>query len=344
MRRLAPLLLALSACTCHHTDSTEIGVLTRKATLFGLLGHPGVQEEVYAPGATYLFPAFMTDWHVYDVALQNLAMTRDPARGDREGEDDLEFKTIDGNDIRVDVTVAWHIDPKRAPYLLAKVGDDTAAVKERLVRPACRSLVRDVLNSLQSEEFYVSDKRFEKAAEARQKLADLLGPEGILVDQVILGEHHFHPEYEKVILEKKLAEQSAERLRSEAKAAAEQAKRDLENAKGTVAQQVATAQGDLDRIKIAADAELFQSQQRAAAIVVEKKARAQAVEKENDALASQGGRTMVKLRIAEALQGKQIVFVPAGGKNGASVQTLNVNQLVNSVVAQDATSSTSTRP
>jgi regulator of protease activity HflC (stomatin/prohibitin superfamily) len=340
MRRIPSFLLrfvlsavVFSGCTCHSTDSTEVGVLTRK---IAFLGKAGIQPDVYMPGATYVFPAFITDWHVFDVALQNLTMVRDASRGDRQGEDDIEFKTIDGNDIRVDVTVAWQIDPKRAGYLLEKVGSTTDEVKEKLVRPACRAIVRDVLNTLQSEEFYVSDKRFAKAAEARQKLEDVLTPEGVIVSQVILGEHHFHPEYEKVILEKKLAEQGAERLRSEAKAAAEESKRNLESAKGTVAQQVAAAQGDLDTVKIRADAALFQAQQRAEALKAEKKAHAVAVQKQNEALATNGGHTLVELRIAEALQGKQILFVP-GGKGGVGLQTLNMNQLISSVAAQAAT-------
>ena len=87
-------------------------MLTRKPTLGGLLGKPGVQPEVYAPGATYLFPAFLTDWHTFDVSLQNLCMVRDPTKGETgTREDDLFFKTIDGNDIRVDVTVAWQWTP-----------------------------------------------------------------------------------------------------------------------------------------------------------------------------------------------------------------------------------------
>ena len=36
---------------------------------------------------------------------------------------------------------------------------------------------------------------------------------------------------------------------------------------------------------------------------------------------------MVKLRVAEALEGKQILFVPGGGKGGA-LQTMNVNDLI----------------
>ena len=110
-------------------------------------------------------------------------------------------------------------------------------------------------------------------------------------------------------------------------AAAQRAKRDLEQAKGTVSQQVAKAEGDLDTVKIQADAAFFQNQQRAEAIRAEKKAQAIAVQKQNEALAGTGGKTMVKLRIAEALEGKQIIFVPAG-KGGVGLQTLNLNQLI----------------
>ncbi len=341
MNRTARLALLLglfpfTGCTCHNTDSTQIGVLTRKFTLWGLLGKSGVQDDTYLPGASYVFPAFITDWHVYDIALQNLEMVRDTKRGDRQGEDDISFKTIDGNDIRVDVTVSWQIDPTKASYILQRVGQDIKEVKEKLVRPACRSIVRDVLNTLNSEEFYVSDKRFAKANEAKEALEKVLGPEGVIVTQVILGEHHFHPDYEKVIKEKKLAEQNTERVRSEGKAATEQMKSELEKAKGSVSQTVAQAQGQLDTVKLQADAAYYQNQQRAKAIVIEKKAKAVAIQKENEALASTGGKTLVKLRIADALQGKALYFVPTGGKTSAGVQTLNLNELISTFAATQA--------
>ena len=326
------LALPLSGCTCHSTGSTEVGVLTRKLAFKGLLGKPGVQPEIYAPGATYVFPAFLTDWNTFDVSMQNLAMVKDPGRGDRQGEDDLNFKTVDGNDIRVDVTVAWQVDPQRAPYLLTKVGENVEQVKEKLVRPACRSVVRDVLNELRSEEFYVSAKRFAKASEARDRLQDVLGPEGILVRQVILGEHRFNAEYEKVIRDKKLAEQNSERMRSEARATSEQWKSELEKAKGTVNQTLAAAAGALDTARLSADASYVQSQKQAEAIVAERKAHAEAVRKQNEALAGSGGKALVKLRIAEALQGKQLIFLPTG-KSGVGVQTLNLNQLLGALSA-----------
>ena len=333
-RLLTALLLATfcSACTFHSTDSTEVGVLTRKVTFFGLLGHKGIQDEAYPPGATYTFPAFITDWDVFNVALQNLQMVAAKGRGDREQRDDLEFKTHDGNDIAVDVTVAWRIDPQKVAYLLARVGGNTNDVKEHLVRPACRSIVRDVLNTMTSEEFYVSDKRFEKAEQARERLAKVLAPEGVIVERVILGEHRFNPEYEKVIHDKKLAEQTAERMVSEGNAAQQEALRNLETAKGQVSQQIAKAQGALNQVKLAADADYFKAQREAEAILAEKRARAKGIEKQNAAMSGAGGRTMVKLRLAEALEGKQILFVPAGSK-GAALQTMNVNELISRYAA-----------
>jgi regulator of protease activity HflC (stomatin/prohibitin superfamily) len=228
--------------------------------------------------------------------------------------------------------VAWRIDPKKVAYLLSRVGGNTNDVKEHLVRPACRSIVRDVLNTMTSEEFYVSDKRFEKAEQARQKLASVLAPEGVVVERVILGEHRFNPEYEKVIHDKKLAEQTAERMVSEGKAAQQEALRNLETAKGQVAQQIAKAQGALNQVKLAADADYYKAQREAEAILAEKRARAKGIEKQNAAMSGSGGRTMVKLRLAEALEGKQILFVPAGAK-GAALQTMNVNELISRYAA-----------
>lgn len=341
--------MSVAGCTCHSTSANEIGVLTQKV---GLFGKKGVQDEVYASGATYFFPAFITDWTTFETKLQNLRMADE---GGKQRGEDLEFKTVDGNDISVDVTVAWRIEPKKAPHLVQRVGEDTQDVQERLVRPAARSYVRDALNRLRSEDFYVADKRYTAAEEARKVLTQALEPDGIVVEQVILGEHRFHPAYEEVIREKKLSEQMAEKLKSEALAAAEESKRNLESAKGKVSQQLAQAQGELSKAKLGADAALVQSENEAAAILAEARARAQGIEKENAALGGAGGRTMVKLRIAEALAGKRIVFLPTG--KGANLNTLDVNQLLSSLAAQRALSgpapaaeesapnaSTSTRP
>src|SRR5437870_6184161 len=125
-----------------------------------------------------------------------------------------------------------------------------------------------------SEEFYVSDKRFQKAEEARDKVSKVLGSEGVIIERVIMGEHHFHPEYEKVIHDKKLAEQTAERMVSEGHAAQQESLRNLETAKGQVNQKIATASGSLAQVRLHADADFFRSQREAEAILAERRAHA----------------------------------------------------------------------
>jgi regulator of protease activity HflC (stomatin/prohibitin superfamily) len=336
LRLIAPFLLfgALTqGCATHSTGETEVGVLVCK---FGLgCAHQGVQSVVYPPGSTNFFAPLVRDFYTFDTKVQNLRMSaKNAADGTGEG-NDLQFKTTDGSDVSMDVTVVWGIDAQMAPSLLEMVGKDTEEVKEKLVRPMARTIVRDVLNRLDSESIYNADKRFQGAEEAQRQLATALTPYGVLVSQVILHEHRFPPEYEKIIHDRKLAEQRAEQLKSEAEAAQQEALRDLEGARGKAASDLAQAQGALNRTKLEADARYYQSQQESEAIVAERQAKAQAIAKRNEALRGAGGRAMVKLRIAEALQGKQVVLVPGGG---GGLQRLDVNKLLEwSLATQEAT-------
>ncbi len=337
-KMILTLAIFLGGCSSHSTGETEVGVLVCKLSL-GCADGKGVQRALYPPGSTNFFAPFIRDFYTFDTKMQNLEMIASSKSGDRAERDDMQFKTTDGNDISMDVTVAWTIDPKRAPDLLSDVGSSTAEVKEKLVRPMARTLVRDVLNELDSESVYNSDKLFEKAEKAKQVLGDALSPYGLVISQVILHEHRFAPEYEKVIHDRKLAEQRAQQLRSEAEAALQEALRNLETARGKVASDIAAASGALEQAKLTADAQLFQQQQNADAIVAERAAKAKAIQKRNEALRGSGGRAMVKLRVAEALQGKSIVLIP-GGQSGIGLHKLDVNRLIESAVANDATSET----
>ena len=59
------------------------------------------------------------------------------------------------------------------------------------------------------------------------------------------------------------------------------------------------------------------------------------IQKRNEALRGSGGRAMVKLRVAEALQGKSIVLIP-GGQSGVGLHKLDVNRLIDSATANEA--------
>jgi regulator of protease activity HflC (stomatin/prohibitin superfamily) len=313
-----------AGCVPHTTGETEVGVRTRK---IAFIGSKGVEDRVYAPGATYFFLPFINDWNVFDTKLQNLEMTYSQVRGDRKSRDDLVLKTIDGNDISLDVIIAYRIDPNKAHHILQYVARDDKTLRDKIVRTVARSKPRDIFGELKTEAFYVADAREAQSGKAREALQKILGPMGIIVEKVLTNDYRFNPEYQKAIEDKKVADQQVEKNKSAQHAAREEYKRKLEEARGEVNKMVANADGQYLKDKIEADVYQEQQQLLAKAIQAEGIAEANGIQEMNNALAGSGGEAIVKLRIAEAIQGKRIILLPVS-EGGMNLKTTDINRLI----------------
>ena len=273
---------------------------------------------------------FINDWHTFDTKLQNLEMVFEKGRGDRRTRDDLLFKTIDGNDISLDVIIAYRIDPDKAPYILQNVAVNNSTLREKVVRTVARSKPRDIFGELTTEEFYVADKRELQAQRAKDILQEMLGSLGIVVEKVLTKDYRFNQEYQKAIEDKKVADQQVQKNRSAQHAALEEYRRKLEEAKGEVNKMVADADGVYRKAKIEADVYFEKQKLLAEAIKAEGIAEAKGIQEMNNALAGTGGEAFVKLQIAEALQGKQIMLLPVS-EGGMNLKTTDINQLINTM-------------
>ena len=297
------MLMAITAasCTPHTTGATQVGVRFNKITR---------SVERTAPGATYFFMPIVNDWKVFDVSTQTLVMTARSEEGDRKEKDDLRFKTRDGNDIETDVTVRWRIDPNRADYIWSHVAAGTRELKDGVVRPMARAYVRDVLNRLDSEEFYNPDLRFRTAVLATSVLAERLAPYGVVVEQVILGDFSFKEEYQRLINARKEAEKQAEKLEAEIKATEEGNRAMLQQKIAELTEQLTIAQGASEQARRAADAYLLQHKQMGQATLAEKSAVAEGIRRERAALNGSAGDAYVNLQLIDALQKKEIRQIP----------------------------------
>ena len=313
MKKLLLMLVAIAvpcttACTPHTTGATEVGVRFNKITR---------GTEVAQPGATYFFTPIVNDWTKFDVSTQSLMMTARVRSGERNAKDDLRFKTRDGNDIETDVTVRWRIDPSKAALIWQTVAPSTEALRSKLVRPQARAYVRDVLNRLDSEEYYNPDLRFRAANDATRVLGAHLSPYGIIVEQVILGDFSFKPDYQTLINQRKEAEKQAEKLEAQILATVESNQARLQEKVAELTEQLTRAQGELEQARRAADAYLVRREQEAQAVVAEKSAVAEGIRKERAALNSSAGDAYVTLQLIDALQKKEIRQIPKlpGGSN-----------------------------
>lgn len=330
MKKLILLVITLftvTGCVPHSTGNTEVGVRTKK---FSFFGEKGVEDKYYAPGSTYFFMPFINDWHTFDTKLQNLEMTSHKNRGDRRTRDDLLFKTIDGNDISLDVIIVYKIDPAKAPYILQNIAVNDSALRGTIVRTIARSKPRDIFGELTTEEFYVASSREKQAQKAKETLQAMFQPMGIVIEKVLTKDYRFNPKYQKAIEDKKVADQNVEKNKSAQHAAAEEYKRKLEEAKGEVNSMIARVDGDFLKAKIEVDAYYEKQLLIAKAIKTEGIAEAKGIRSMNKAMESAGGEALVKLRIAEALQGKKIVLLPVS-EGGMNLKTTNINDLINTM-------------
>jgi regulator of protease activity HflC (stomatin/prohibitin superfamily) len=346
MKRAALLLIGLilsigaSGCVFYSTGANEVGVRTRKLTIFG---EKGVEEKTYGPASTYIFMPFINDWHTFDTKLQNLEMVFERSRGDRKLRDDLLFKTIDGNDISLDVIIAYRIDPPKAPYILQNVADSNQTLREKIVRTIARSKPRDIFGELSTEEFYVAEKREMQAQRAKEVLQEILGPMGVNVEKVLTKDYRFNPEYQKAIEDKKVADQQVQKNKSAQHAALEEYKRKLEEAKGEVKKMIADADGAYRKAQIEADVYYEKQMLIAEAIKTEGIAEAKGITEMNNALAGAGGEAIVKLRIAEAIQGKRIILLPVS-EGGMNLKTTDMNRLIETMGVKSLSDGTGKKP
>lgn len=328
MKWIAPaivvVVLLVFLCWPHRTGPTEVGVRTIKWSPFRAAG---VDEKVFAPGGVYFFPAVINDWTTLDTRLFNVEMTYTTKRGNRGDRDDLLFKTIDGNDISLDVILAYRIDPAKAPFIIQYVGSSDYEVNDKVVRTIARSKPRDIFGELKTEEFYIAEKRDQKAEAVKAILNNMLGPYGIIVERVSTKDYRFNPAYQKAIEDKKVADQVAEQNKSATKATQEEYLKRLEDARGEVNKMVAAADGSFKQAQIQVDAYYQKQQHLAQAIEAEGQADAKGILEMNKALAGSGGEVMVKMKVAEALAGKPILVLPLSG-SGMDLKTTDVNKLL----------------
>ena len=71
---------------------------------------------------------------------------------------------------------------------------------------------------------------------------------------------------------------------------------------------------------------MYEKQQQAEAIRIEKRAEADALIARARSISGSGGRNMVKLKVAEKLKGKKIIFVPAG--SGMDFRSMDMNKFL----------------
>lgn len=295
-------------------SGAQVGIMLDRFT-----GEITVVEESGAK----IYNGLRHSFSVLDKTLQTLEMTEAQGRGDRRGKDDLKIKTIDGSDVFVDIKVQYRIMPEQGDLVVTSSGVKDN-YKQKWARDYARSVVRNYLGELTTEEFYDASKRDVKLVLARNDLNQRLNPFGLNIDSIVIPQRpQFYAEYEAMIKKKKLADQAV--LEEQSKALAAKQKQltlivqetniknvAVEQYEGLMRQKLIEAEAESNRLRksseayyqqvtISATANLYEQIRVADGITAQKTAEAEGISAMNKALSAAGGRNMVKLEYARKL-------------------------------------------
>jgi regulator of protease activity HflC (stomatin/prohibitin superfamily) len=225
----------------------------------------GIRQQVLVPGLHWIVP-FVERVQRYNISRQTYTMSGVVTEGAVQGDDSIRARTTDGQEVFIDASVIYALDPAKIVNLHLTWQD---RYQDGVVRPLSRGIVRDAVSQFGVEEI-VSTKRAELEQIITEQLVQGFGNNNLVLVQFVLRDIHFSEEYAAAVEQKQIAEQQAQ----QAAFVVEQRKQEAEQARQV-------AQGQADAAVIAAEgaakARVIQAQAEADARVIQAKAEAEAL-------------------------------------------------------------------
>jgi regulator of protease activity HflC (stomatin/prohibitin superfamily) len=232
----------------------------QRGVVISAVAPKGYREEALTPGLHWVIP-FAENVVQYPISRQTYTMSIATSEGAVKGDDSITARTADGQQIYIDASVIFSIDPNKVIQVHIQWKN---RYTDDLVRAQARGVIRDVVSQYKVEEV-VTTKRFEMAELLRTTLEKKLSDNGLVLIDFVLRNVTFSPEYAASVEQKQIAEQTAQ----QAKFVVEQKRQEAEQAR-----QVAQGSADAAVIasKGAAEARVIQAQAEAQSLELISKA------------------------------------------------------------------------
>jgi regulator of protease activity HflC (stomatin/prohibitin superfamily) len=172
---------------------TGVGVVEIRANEVGVVYNAlsgDLSDEPLGPGLHFIIPG-VQDVTIYSTAQQEYTMAGQAGEGTPPDEEGVEALTKDGQQIRLDITIVYRIDPSRVNEVHIKWRNQ---YEQWLVRPVVRSIAREVVGEFDALEIY-GEKRATIESEIEERVRRLLDRDGLQVDTVLIRNSVFSEEF-----------------------------------------------------------------------------------------------------------------------------------------------------
>jgi len=234
-----------------------------RGVVISAISPKGYREQALQPGLRWIMP-FVERVVYYPISRQTYTMSISANEGQIQGDDSITARTADGQEIFVDASVIYQINPDKVVNLHILWQD---RYSDELVRAQSRGIIRDAVSQFGVEDV-VTDKRFELVEYVNNQLKSKFEDNGLTLVAFVLRNITFSPEYAASVEQKQVSEQEAK-----------QAAFVVEQKKQEAQQVIETARGDAEAAVIAAEG-------RAKARMLEARAEADALKLIEEAIAN----------------------------------------------------------
>lgn len=211
----------------------------------------GVRLPTLTPGVHFITPV-IENVRRYSIGQETYTMSKENAEGEVQGNDSVTARTSDGQEVFIDASVTYRINPENPIELLTRFPNNDW--KNLLIRPQARSIIYNRVATYQVEEVY-STKRAELQKEIEDDMRTKLSENGLILESFLLRNVTFNAEYAKSVEEKQIAQQNAERAKFLVESERQEAERVRVQAQGRADAAVTAAKGEAEARVIQAKAE-----------------------------------------------------------------------------------------
>ena len=274
----------------------------------------GEASEPLRPGYNVIVP-FLHEFVKYDCSIQRYDFSP------------LQVRTVENQDeIDVYATVLYRVNRMMVKEL-RKTYSNNQEVHNGVGKVARAELEKKLGTIQNTTEFYGdSEKLHEQVERAKEAMNEKFYKQGIHVVDVLLWDFMFKEDIEASIISKVLSEERTRVERQLNDAYLQRAELQKLLAQADAALTVGLAEGEAEARKIDADAYRITVQKSAEGDRLILEAQAEGKGMINSALSGRGGPVYVGLEYAKALEGVELIILPASGEEG--LNPLNLDKTI----------------
>jgi regulator of protease activity HflC (stomatin/prohibitin superfamily) len=211
-----------------------------------------LEDPARAPGTSIIIPG-LQEFIVYPTDQQEYTMSGISSEGRIQGNDAVEALTVDGQEIRLDITVLYRIDRQDVNFIHLNWQN---RYESDFIRPTVRAVARDVVSQFEAEAIYGLEREA-LTGQISELVSERLLEQGLTLTSFLVRQIGFNDAFRVSIEEKQIEEQKlqrarteAERVRTEASGLADGAE---EAARGRANARLIEAQAEAEALRVISD-------------------------------------------------------------------------------------------